>query len=673
MFGRSAVAALLLIAGATPACADFASEALLHEFVRNIDESPDWSAIAGAVRSQGLDTFGERLVVSRQDPDVTVSIDRLRLRDLREGADGGFSAAEIEVTGTTFASEDADVAIPTASVREVAVPGPEGLVYDPRRLMTFISRLYSILAEAQFSQFSVPEMIAVPREPAAPGSGEPPVEGRLIYRNLTIPTLRDGIIASSQVGPITFEGRDANGEVRFEIQSVSSERIDVASAAHLLDEANYRGGRGDGVRRPLVSRIGYSGLSVVGPDGATVRLGGFAVEGIEAQQPEKPFAPLWDRILDPAVPEQARSELALDAIYDMASAWRVDAVTLDDFAVEAPQDAASAKLGSFTLSGLSAEGIDSVVVKGLRGQGPDGFAQLDGLELAGLLFPDTDALIRFAALENRASTAKHNQTMRDAFAGLPRLSHLAVQGLSAGTSPSDAVRMALFSVDFRAWNALFAGETDLRIEGLEVPVHMLQLAPDQLQVMNTLGYDRLVLGMSFSDRWSPQTGADNGTWTLSLKDGARVDLTYALSGVTEAWMLAATAAAAKGESGKAALMTMLNGLRLDQASVTVTDLSLLDRAFAVAAQKQGLSVNGPAYREQMRGALPFLLSAALPAEISKLITAPLQAFMAGRQKLVAEINPPAPVPLPELAAGFDDPTGLVTRLGMTVRSEAPVQ
>ena len=98
MFGRAAIVALLLVAGATPVRADFASEALLHDFVRSIDGSPDWSASAGVVRSDGSNTVGERLVISRGNPDVTVSIDRLRLRDLNETAAGGFSAAEIEVT-----------------------------------------------------------------------------------------------------------------------------------------------------------------------------------------------------------------------------------------------------------------------------------------------------------------------------------------------------------------------------------------------------------------------------------------------------------------------------------------------------------------------------------------------------------------------------------------------
>ena len=77
--------------------------------------------------------------------------------------------------------------------------------------------------------------------------------------------------------------------------------------------------------------------------------------------------------------------------------------------------------------------------------------------------------------------------------------------------------------------------------------------------------------------------------------------------------------------------------------LSVTDRSLLDRAFGVAAQKQGLKVEGSAYREQMRAALPFIISAAVPAEIAKLVTEPLQAFLAGGQTILADAAPPAPL------------------------------
>ena len=102
----------------------------------------------------------------------------------------------------------------------------------------------------------------------------------------------------------------------------------------------------------------------------------------------------------------------------------------------------------------------------------------------------------------------------------------------------------------------------------------------------------------------------------------------------------------------------------------VTDRSLLDRGFGVAAQMQNLSVDGKAYREQMRGALPFLLSAAIPSDLAKMISEPLQAFMAGSQTLVAEMKPATPVPLLDIVGAANmSPMDLPVLLGLSLRSE----
>jgi hypothetical protein len=202
----------------------------------------------------------------------------------------------------------------------------------------------------------------------------------------------------------------------------------------------------------------------------------------------------------------------------------------------------------------------------------------------------------------------------------------------------------------------------------------MQLDPQASQIMDQLGYERLVFGMSLADRWSAETGTDEATWTFSMQDAGTMALSYALAGLTDEWIVRATQAAGRAEDPNAALMAMMDELKLASASLKVTDDSLLDRGFSVAAKMQGLSVEGPAYREQMRGALPFLLSAAVPAEISKLLSKPLQAFLGGGQTLVAEIAPPEPIPLPEvIEAAEGDPLSLPTRFNLQVRTEAPAQ
>jgi len=177
--------------------------------------------------------------------------------------------------------------------------------------------------------------------------------------------------------------------------------------------------------------------------------------------------------------------------------------------------------------------------------------------------------------------------------------------------------------------------------------------------------------MSLSDRWDSNAGTDEATWTASLRDALDVEISYRLIGLTEDWVMQATAAAAKEEDSEAALMRMLSDIALEKATLKVTDRSLLDRGFGIAAEMQGLTIEGSAYREQMRGALPFLLSAVIPSDLAKLVTEPLQNFLAGHQTLVAEMEPAEPIPMADLAGAANlDPMDIPALLGLTLRSEA---
>jgi hypothetical protein len=673
MLLRSAALALLVCAAA-PAEADVRSETMLRDFVALLDSAEEWTASARLIRSDGADTIAEGLTVSRRAPDVTVEIEALRVRDLDEHPDGGgFRASEIGVTGATATSDFVDYSIPSATITRVAMPTFAGIELDMKQVMTAISKYYSVAARGEIGEIVVPELTAVGRQ-VPPGETEP-VESRLAYRDYRLTGFADGIVESQQVGPlegtVSTPGQE---DVQIRVDTMSAGRMDIGVIARILDETQYRDGQGDEVWRPVISSVAYSGFSVSGPDGVSFRLKEFAIENVDGRQPVEPFTGDLDRLIDPEVSDEAKAEFALEMITNMYSAWRVGTMRMDGMEVAAPAEGGAFSLGAMTLSGLSSDGIDSFVMKALSGSGPGWFGSLESFELAGLVFPDLQALMQFAALESDAGALEHEATIRAAFAALPRLGHLGLTNLVAGESEAKAVKLASITLDLTDWNDFFAEATDLRVEGLEVPRSLMQLDPQASQIMDQLGYERLVFGMALTDRWSAEAGTDEATWSMSMQDAGEMTLSYAITGVTDDWIIRATKESARAEDPNAAFEAMLAELGLKSASLRVTDASLLDRGFGVAAKMQGLSVEGPAYREQMRGALPFLLSAAVPAEISKLLTAPLQGFLAGGQTLVVELNPPEPIPLPEvIAAAEGDPTALLTRYQVQVRSEAPAQ
>jgi hypothetical protein len=661
--------ALLLVAAlSTPGLADEQSEALLQSFVHSIDALRDWSASAATIRSEGADTVAANVTFARENPHVSVKLGELRLTDLAGGADGGFTAAAITLAEGQIATEGLDYTVPAATLKDVSAPSVTGVVVDPHHLMTFIAQVYAAAARMEFSSLSIPEMQSVQTQPGM--GGDPPITVRVDYRNLASSGLKGGVLASSEIGPISFQTTGPDGEAKFELRSAVAERLDLGALAHVLDPAQYRNRRGDQVWRPLLSKLTYSGLSGAGPKGAGARLDEIAVETVDTRQPERAFTAVWDRILDPSIANSAKSDLALEAVQDMYAAWRVGTLRINGLSAESPDDGASLALASLSVTGLSNQGIDSFILKKLRGKGPGGFAALDSFEFAGLIFPDLQALMRFAALQNEASPEEHANIIRATFSALPRLAHIGLSELAAGVTETAAVTLAGFTLDFRDWNEFYAQGTDLRLDDLEIPHVLMALSPEAARMMDELGYDRLTIGAAFTDHWAPGPGTDDATLTVTAKDAADLQLSYSLTGLTTDWILRSISAAGKTGGSEAAAMAVMGDIGLKKATLKVTDRSLLDRGFGFAAKKQGLSVSGAAYREQMRGALPFLLSAAVPAEISKLLSAPLQAFLAGGQSFVAEIAPAAPVPLPEIAAAAQsDPKLLKDRLNVTVRSE----
>jgi len=668
MLRNAGLMVLAALAFATPARADPESEALLRDFVAWVDSSPDWSASVSLVRSDGNDTFAEGLVFSRNDPRVSISIEELRLRDLAERQGGGFSASEMEVRAAEAVGDMFSAKIPSASASGVSLPSLDGVTLDPKHMMSSVARFYAVAAAGRLDELRIPEVSAVQRQPDLKGDT---VEVEFSYRDLALTDLSDGVLRRQDIGPVAITTRTPGSEA-FEItlEKIEADRIDLAATAHLLDETQYRDGRGDNVWRPLISRALYRGLKGSGPDNATFRIAEVAVENVDGRQPEKPFSAAWDQIMDPDIPSDAKNDLALEAATNMFAAFRVGTVRLEGLSVDAPKEQTAVSLDSITLSGWSSEGLDSFILKSFRLDGRDVYASLDSIELAGFVSPDIRTLMRFAALEKGVDLDTHARQINETFAALPRLSRFAIGGLVAGKSKFNAVSLDRLSVDMRDWNKIFAEATDIGIEKLTIPRELLQLDRQSAQMLDALGYQDLTIGMSLADRWTPDIGTDQATWTLTVADAGDVEFSYTLTGLTTDWLVRATAEAAKSSDGGAAMQTMLTDLGLARATLTVTDHSLLDRAFTVVAKQQGVAVDGPTYREQMRAALPFMISAVIPPDLAKRFAPALQAFMAGGQTLIADVTPPSPIGLMELVAAADDPMALPDKLNLELTSEA---
>lgn len=679
MLTRALILTSALLAGASPATADQRSEALLSDFVAWIDSSPLWTARAGAVRSEGADTLIADLTIELEaTPELfTAQIAELRLTGLAPQKGGGFTADRIALSGalaSTFALSAEtgqpqgpgimEYSIPSATMTGVEMPSFAGVGIDMQHVISSIVDVYAVAAQGAFTAFDLPEMSFVVSQtvPGVEGS----VESSATYHNLHIGGLADGVIASQTAGPITGATLQPGvPEVSYTIERLESGPVDMGAIIRILDDDQYENGRGDGVWMPIVTDAVYRGITAAG-EGFSFSLDSVSLDSIEGRQMDEAVMDELDAMIASGMAGAAGpadEERLLELVLGIYSAWRVGTFSMDGLDVDAAAEG-SFSLASITLAGLSAAGLERFAMSGMDLVSPEAVASLGSFEIADVVWPDIRPLA-FGEDIAPAGSDPRDAHAYSILAALPRIGHIGLHDVSGGTGPEPLVSLDTFTLDFSEWNEIFAGATDLVIEGLAISRDIPGLDAQALQMMDTLGYDELVFGASLTDRWSVDEGRDEAVWTFSLQDGADIEVSYELTGVTAEWVI--DAIVAESESVQ---MKLLSRLGLAGAELRLTDRSLLERGFDAAVLMQGLTVDGPTYREQIRGAIPFMLSTALPEALASMVGEPLQAYLGGGRTLIAEISPAEPVSLLTLMNEQAlDPAETAGRLGLTLRTE----
>lgn len=672
---RAAAAAFILLAFGAPAVADPAGEQAVRDFVARINAADGWTATVGTVRSDGDDTIAEGFVASREDPHVSIGAARLKLGGFRQGDGNAFTASAIKLEGFTVNvsadyggnSQSFDYTLPSASVEGVSIPSTAGLSFDLKHMMRSVGELYTVMAKTEYHAFSVP--IVTGTQTITPAGAGGTTVAHFAYRDLTADGLADGVFSGMKAGPITYDLDlpEGSGRVSFKMENVSAGRMDVGAMARIFDPAQYVGGHGDGVWHEIASDLTYSGISGTGPDGVTFHLGGITLAKMDGRQPDKPFADAFDQLLDPSIPDAQKSEMAPEALLAIYAPWRLGSMKVDSLSVAAPSQHASFDLGSMEMTNLSNEGIEGFSLSGMRGTGPEGFGSLDRLDLNGLVFPDVQAFIEMEK-NKQAGMPVTREDVHKMLVAMPRLAHFGVHGVAGGLSPAEAVTLGDFTIDLADWNDFFAGTTDVRVNDLYIPSSLIKRDPKAAEVFSALGFERLVLGASLDHDWSSTAGTDEAALKVSVENGGDVSLSYKITGLTEDWIYNAIEAS-QSENKEVMMMAMLGQLGLAHLSLVVNDQTLVDRAFKAAVVAQHLNVGVDEYKKQTSDALPFILSSMVPPPVAERFSGPVQAFLEGGRKLMAEIAPPAPILIPDLMGGMIDPVGLMNRLNLTVQTQ----
>lgn len=657
--------ALLIVFFAVPgaAHAQNSGEELLRQFLADIDAGPHWSAEAEAIWSDGERTIAEGLTFRAADGERAIALERLSFDNLRERSEGGFEADAARADDVAITAADSQTTIPTVEASRLAIPDLTALRFDPDQPVLFLSKLYAAMAEAEIARLAAP-VLEVRQTIEAAGGIES--DASLHYSDLVLESWAGGVIRSLRAGPLLIQYRTQNNLTRIEIASAETRRLDVGTIAHVFDPAQYRGGRGDRVWRSAIDAVLYTDIRITDEDETTVRIGGIGLTDLDLRQPERPFTPLIEQAMaEPEMGKEQEETLARELGLSLLQSFRLGDLWVEGLQVEGDPDDASGALRRFVMTGISAQGIDRIALEGFHVTAPDAAVSLGGFEVAGLVFPDLDAIVRAAELgEADDDPAAEQELTRLGPELVPHIARLLIERVSVTADGVGPITLDSYVGEAERSAGAIPAYARGALSGLTIPSAVLNADPETADFFRGLDIDSVIIDLEGEGRYDESDGRIRSSMTISARDLTSLGMEADLAGLTDDWIRRYGALAAEDSDAALALLSELNLVAL---AIEVDDVSMVDRGFAFGAGQQG---RDPAeYREEIRGALPFLLGF-LTDPIFRADTArALQSFLEGGRRLSLRIEPPEPVSLAEIIAAMEaDPQGLPGILGATVES-----
>jgi len=643
--------------------AQSAGEDLLRQFLVNIDAGPQWSAEAAAIRSEGDRTVAEGLEFRAADGGRVVTLELLALDNLREGPDGGFAADAARVDGVTIRSQTSETTIPALEASRLSIPDLSGLRFDPDQPVLFFAKLYAAMAEAEIGRLAAP-VLETRQSVEAAGGVE--AEASAHYADLVLENWANGVIQSFRAGPVTIQSRTDDGETRVEIASAEARRLDIATLGHVFDPEEYRGGRGDGAWRSAMDSVLYSGIRITDERDTTVTIAGFGMSDLDMRQPDRPFTPILQQAMaEPDMSDEEEEALARELVPALLQSFRIGDFRMEGLEIDAVADEASGGLRRFVMTGLSADGIDRIALEGFQVTAPDAVVSLGTFELAGLIFPEMANVMRAAELgEAEDSPQAEAELAQLAPALMPKIARLLIEQVSVTGDGIGPITLESYLGEAERFVGAFPTEARGTLTGLTIPAAVLNADPQAAGFFRGLDIDSLAIDFAAEGEYGQAEGRARSSIQLAARELMSVRMDAELLGLTESWV-AQYSALASGDP--TAALPLLSDLKLVGLSIEVDDESMVERGFGFAAEQQG---RDPAqYRQEIRGALPFLLGFLTDPIFRTDVAGALQSFLEGGQTLSIRIEPQSPVSIAEImAAGQSDPQSLPTLLGTSVES-----
>lgn len=683
---------------AQPAFADAAGEDLVRSVLNDISAAEGWTASADSVRSEGDRVIVEGLEIANSGSDFSLTIGNLGLEGVSE-RDGGYFANGISVSGmavdydfaSMLASDRPDgpdaamastVAIASAEASGLYLPASIPPSAATSGLLSGMISAYAYMADVELDSLTIPT-VSIEQTVTVAGQDQAQIT-RTAYRDARVAEWADGIIASYEVGEfeIVTSGLPTGGYT-MRGDGILVDHLDIGHIVHVMDPGRYADGRGDLIWKPIIKAAEYRGFTVEAAD-AVIAIGRISMSGLDMRQPELPLLSGLDRLIAIGLSgkepdEQVILEMFSDFFPAFFDAFRIAEMRVEDIdgRPTVSSDPTRITLREISIAGCSGAGIDRFLMAGFSGAGHGVEFELETLRFDGIGFPKWDsfaAMIEYAQQAEKSPGKKPEvdaATARALMDIYPTADLFVMESLS-GNAPGkppfkvDEIRVEVTS---RALGFMVGGSGAMK--GMVFPAEYFDegTGPNPLAMMN---YNRLAIDLDFVSNWDESSSDIDYLLNMQVEDVGDLSLGYRFSGFTEASVEhifeQAFAMEASGEDEFTKIVALFDGISFKQFTLAFTDRSIIGRALGLAAAQQGSEAQ--VYRDQLKNALPFFMSAMPPGDFRDQVIAAAQATLDGGKKTTVSLLPAGAVMIPEvIATGMQNPFALISLLGAGISVE----
>lgn len=519
---------------------------------------------------------------------------------------------------------------------------------DPLRPVSRFYPLVAALVDVSFdaAEFGALEIVSE--------TSEPDVSTVVTYGAGRIGQTVRGNMSNMEVGEITIEAFSSEGEsdatdFLMDIGGFKAETYNYGDMIRLFDPT-LEPGTGDEPYETVAGMVSMYDWGLTA-EGADFSVGDLRMEELGLRRPTIPFLARLDDLYMRAVDtgEDPDPEKVIELVAAFYGMFRLGLLELRD--VEGSSEDFNGSLASVGVSGLSADGIESIFYRGFEASDGSGEveAKLGDFTISNFLFPSLGALMNF----ERAQEEGDIDTM---LAAIPKIGGISLADLLVNVpfvAELSLKRAAIESSDHIGPIPTRIGSV---IDDLRLPTWMLD--DDSAEVMASLGYDEIASSSNLELVWQETDQTIALRSENVLVDGGRLRLTATVGGIPR-----------EALENPMSLMFLAFAMTLNEATLEFEDDSLTERALAFFAEDQGTDVT--TMRAQALGIIPFIAAPLQRPEFLTALTTAASAFLAEPGTLRLTMLPDAPVPFMALmeAADGDDPGRLIDLLNVKISAE----